>query len=93
MKNQVSRLPLKKKGRKRKEKYSDESLKAAIKDVQTGKYGPKKAGKIHGVPASTIYDHVSGRVQHMHSGRQPAPAAAEESMLYEGYIASETRRG
>ena len=92
MKDQVSRLPLKKRGRRRKETYSEESMKAAIKDVADGKYGPKKAGKVHRVPASTVYDHVSCCVQHMHSGRRPALTAAEESML-ESCIFSETRRG
>ena len=62
------KVAIEKERKKTKETYSAESLKAAVKDVEDGKYGPKKAGKVHRVPASTVYDHVSGRVQHMHSG-------------------------
>ena len=50
--------------KKKRKKWTNEQLIAAIKFVEDGEDGINQAAIMHGVSKSTLKDRLSGRVQH-----------------------------
>lgn len=51
-------------------RWSNDSMLKAIEAVRSGAMGANRASRMHGVPASTLKDRLSGRVKH---GAYPGP--------------------
>jgi hypothetical protein len=67
--------------------WSNESMEAAMKTVRTGATSINKAAVLHGVPASTLKDRMSGRVKHgTKSGPKRYLVKSEEQALADHLI-------
>ena len=73
-------------------KWTDEQMKAAMKSVIDDSLSANRAADLHGVPRSTLKDHLSGRVIH---GTKPGPKPyltvdEEAEILEEEMLVAET---
>ena len=50
--------------------WTNEQMEAVMLSVGNGEMSANKATDLHGVPRSTLKDHLSGRVEH---GKNPGP--------------------
>ena len=61
--------------------WYDDSIKAAIQAVEEGQ-SVSKAARDHGIPKTTLYDHISGKVIHgVNPGPRPYLSNEEEKEL------------
>ena len=67
--------------RKTTTKYSSEALLAAVKAVKEGKMKRLAAARKFNVPATTIYDHVSGKYSSFGAGAPTILSPAEEEIV------------
>ena len=70
--------------KKRRMKWTDEQMVAAIKVVEKNKSGINQAAITHNMPKTTLKDRLSGRVQHgSKAGPKPCFDDEEESELFD----------
>ena len=65
----------------RKNKWSDEQLKAAVEAVNRGDLKPHGAAVKFGVPSSTLYDHLKGKSQKRYGGQPTVLSNTEEKEI------------
>lgn len=57
-------------------------------DVKDKRLSLRAAAKFHGIPRSTLHDHISGRRKKLFSGGAPILTPAEENRLADWIIGS-----
>ena len=73
--------------------WSDESMKAAIEAVSSGKMNISAASKMHKVPRKTLDDRVKGHVKHGHRPGVGTVLMAEEENSLEQYLVYMAKHG
>ena len=61
--------------------WTDSQLKAAVADVQSGKLGIRAAARKHGIPRSSLYDHLSGKSSKRYGGPSTVLTAEVEKEI------------
>ena len=78
-----STMPRRYKRKECKNKWTDEQLQAALKEVEEGKSKANAAAVKFGIPSSTLYDHLKGKSQKRYGGCPTVLTHAEEKEIME----------
>ena len=72
---------------KRRMRWTDEAMRAAMDLVKSGKYSISRAAKLYDIPNSTLHDRISGKVLHgQKPGRKRYLSAAEENEMANFFV-------
>ena len=63
------------------ERWTKESLTAAVEKVKSGELSQNKAAKLYGIPITTLHDHMHGLASKVGAGRPTTLTYEEEKEI------------